>query len=108
MAQMAARRTQRPVPEPVETNEDFRTEEQPAPEYAPARANEFDYGSDDLEPVEPAGDDRTGFDADESFVPEPPEPADDTTSETQGRHRSTRRMATPPWQTPASSMNRAV
>src|SRR5262245_12879789 len=107
MAQIAARRTKR-VAAPAEPDEDFDTEEQPELEYEPASTNEFEFEAVDLEAAESATDSSAVTEADDSITPEPPEPDNDATSETRGRHRSMRRMATPPWQTPATSMRRPV
>ncbi len=108
MAQIAARRTKRVAAEPAEPDEDFHTENQPELEYQPASTNEFEFEAVDLEAAESATDSSTGTEADDSIIPEPSEPDNDATWQTRSRHRSTRRMATPPWQTPATSMSRPV
>src|SRR5262249_40504848 len=95
-AQMAERRTRRPVTEPpAEPDEVAHTDEHPEFEYPPVRDDELVSEAVDLEPTE-------------AVIPEAPERDDDAIAETRGRHRSGRRMATPPWQSPATSMSRPV
>nr|WP_232004845.1 MinD/ParA family protein [Mycobacterium sp. ACS1612] len=109
MAQMASRRARRPVAEPpAEPDEAIHTDEQSEFEYPRAADDELSFEAVDLDPSESVVADSTGTEADESIIPETPQRDDDAISETRGRHRSTRRMATPPWQSAGTSMSRPV